>query len=405
MNPTPEQVEVGLRVAAVLIALVWLLLILDRSRWWPSRWSLHLDEASHEPQPGDHGEIVVVVPARNEAALLPQTLPRLLKQARWYRRIVVVDDRSQDHTASTARLLVAGTGAKDLLHVESITASDDAWTAKTYAMQRGYEVAVKDWHGDPSRQWILFADADILQPTFSIGRLMSKAGREDIDILSVMVRMRARSPWEWLLVPAFAYFFQLLYPFKKVSSPGNHRAAAAGGVLLVRRSALENAGGLEAVRTYVLVDIALAQAVKRSGGKCWLGLDPDTHSLRTHETYGAMHEMVVRGAFEQLGRRYLLVPTVWFGLAALYIAPPLLAIYGAMRLDPIIGVAGGLAWLIATAHYLPVVQYLGVPSGLALTLPLAALLYGTMTTVSAWRGRIGRNSDWRAATEIDLTDA
>ncbi len=143
MSFTPEQIEFGLRVAAVLIALVWLLLILDRNRWWPSRWSLHLDAAGHEPHPGEHGEVVVVIPARNEAAILPRTLPRLLKQARWYRRIVLVDDRSQDHTASGARLLAAGTEAEKLLHVERITESDPEWTGKIYAMQRGYEAAVQ----------------------------------------------------------------------------------------------------------------------------------------------------------------------------------------------------------------------------------------------------------------------
>ncbi len=404
MNLSPEQIELGLRIAAALIATVWLLLILDRNRWWPSRWSLHLDAAGREPHPGDHGELVVVIPARNEASILPRTLPRLLKQARWYRRLVVVDDRSQDHTASGTRLLAAGTEAEDLLHIESITESDPEWAAKTYAMQRGYEAAVRDWHGDPARQWILFTDADILHPTFSIGRLLSKAGNENIDLLSVMVKQRARGFWEQLLIPAFAYFFQLLYPFRKVSSVDSKRAAATGGVLLVRRSALEDAGGLQAIRSRTVDEMALAQAVKSSGGKCWLGLDPDVHSLRTHDTYASVHEMVVRTAFEQLGRRYLLVPVAWLGLVALYIAPPLLTIYGMIRLDPVIGIGGGLAWLIGAINYLPVVQYLGVPAGFVLALPLVAFLYAIMTAVSAWRGLTGRSSEQRAATEIDLTD-
>jgi len=404
VNLTLEQIEFGLRVAAALIALAWVLLILDPNRWWPSRWSLHLDAAGREPQPGDHGNLTVIVCARNEAAILPRTLPRLIKQARWYRRLVVVDDRSQDHTASGVRQLAAGTEAANLLHVERITESDPEWTGRTYAMQRGYEAAVRDWHGDPSRQWILFTDADILHTTFSIGRLLAKAGSQDIDLLSVMVKLRAGSFWEWLMIPAFAYFFQLRYPFRKASSPSSRRAAATGAVILVRRSALEDAGGLEAVRMRIDDDVALAQAVKRSGGACWLGLDPDMRSLRPHDSYGAVHELVARSAFERLGRHYLLVPILWLVLIALYVAPPLLAIYGAIRLDPVAGIGGGLAWLIGTVNYLPVVQYLGVPSGLALTLPIAALLYGVMTTASAWRALLGRSSDWRAATEIDLTD-
>ena len=403
MNLTPEQVEFGLRVAAALIALLWVLLVLDRNRWWPSQWSLHLDAAAREPRPEEHGEIAVVIPARNEAALLPRTLPRLLKQARWYRRLVVVDDRSHDHTASSARRLAAGTLAEDLLRVERITESDPGWTGKLYAMQRGYEAAVQDWHGDPSRHWILFTDADILHPVSSIGRLVAKASSENIDLVSVMVKLRARSFWEWLLIPASTYFFQLLYPFRKVSSPRSRRAAA-GALVLVRRSALEDAGGLEAIRARALDEMALAQAIRRTGGKCWLGLDPDMHSLRTYDSYGAVREMVVRSAFEQLGRHYLLVPVAWLGLAALYMAPPLLTLHGAVRLDPIIGIGGGIAWLLGTAHYLPAVQYLGGPSGLAFTLPVAALFHAFMITASAWRALIGRGAERRAPTEVGLTD-
>ena len=404
MNFTPEQIEFGLRATAAVIATVWLLVVLDRNRWWPSRWSLHLDAAGREPRPGEHGEVVVVVPARNEAAMLPRTLPRLLKQARWYRRIVVVDDRSEDHTASSAKLLATGTEAEGLLHVEHITEADPDWTARTHAMQRGYEAAAEGWDGDPSRQWVLFTDADVLHPTFSIGRLLSKAASADADLLSVVVKLRARSFWECLLIPAFTYFFQLRYPFRKLSSPASRRAAASGGVLLVRRSALEEAGGLEAVRGQTLGDSALAQAVKTNGGGCWLGLDPDMVSLRTYDSYGAIHEMVVRSAFDHLGRYYSLVPVVWLVVLALYVAPPLLTIYGALRLDPIIGASGAIAWLISTVNYLPVVQYLGVPSGLALTLPLTAVLYAVMATVSSWCGLTGRSSARRTATEIDLTD-
>ena len=404
MSFTPEQIEFGLRVAAAAMVLAWLLILLDRERWWPSRWSLHLDAAGREPRPGEYGEITVVIPARNEAALLPRTLPRLLKQASWCRRLVVVDDRSQDDTGSTALRLAAGTEAAPLLHVATITEHDPDWAGRSHAMQRGYEEAVRDWSGDPSRQWILFTSADILHPTFSIGRLVSKADSGNIDLLSVMVKLRARSFWEWLMIPAFAYFFQLLFPFRKVSSPGTRRAAAVGAVLLVRRSALEDAGGLESIREHALDGMAMARAVKRSGGRCWLGLDPDMYSLRTHDGYAAVREMIARSAFDQLGRHYVLVPVAWLGLLALYIAPPLLGLYGALRLDPVIGLGGGLAWLMATASYLPVVQYLGVPSGLALTLPFAALLYGVMTSVSAWRGLTGGASRWRDVTEIDFTD-
>lgn len=403
MNVTLEQVELGLRVAALALAVIWLVMVLDRKRWWPSQWSLHLGAAAHEPRPGEYGKLVAVIPAHNEASTLPRTLPRFLKQSAWLHRIVVVDDRSQDKTSSCAHRLADGTPAEHLLHVERVAETEQAWATKTYAMQRGYEAAVRDWPGDPARQWILFTDADILHPTFSMSRLMAKVGGDEVDLVSVMVRLRARSFWEWILIPAYTYFFQLMHPFRKVSSRAHRSAAAAAGVILVRRSALEDAGGFEAIKDHVDDGLALARLIKQAGGNCWLGLDPDLSSVRTYDAYSPIHDKVTRTAFEHLGRSFWRVPLTVLALGALYVLPPLLMIYGAVRLDATTATAAGLAWLLSLATYLPVVQYLGVPSGLTLTLPLAACLYAALTVASAWRHMLGRGPRWRTPTETDLT--
>jgi hopene-associated glycosyltransferase HpnB len=400
---TPEQLELTLRVLAIGTLVFWVLLWFDRRRWWPSDWSLHLDAAARQTRPGLGGELVVVVPARNEAATLPRTLPRLMKQAEWFRALVVVDDRSTDLTTSAAQRLARGTAGGDKLQVVRIDEEREGWSGKVNAMDRGLTVATRGLGGDHDKQWVLFTDADVLHPSSSISRLLARAVHGEYDLVSVMVRLRARALWEILLIPPFTYFFQLLYPFKRASDPGSRVAAAAGGCILVRRSLLDEIGGLESIRDRAIDDVALARAVKRAGGRCWLGLDPDMSSIRTYVQLSDVVRMVARTAFEQLGNHYLLVPFVLLALLVLVVGPPIYLTLGAALLDPVVAGAGLAAWLLQSAHLLPVVQYLGAPSGFALTLPLAGLLYGYMTLLSAVRYLFGSDPGWRESTERDVS--
>lgn len=402
---TPEQFILGLRVLAGVTAAFWLLVVFDRKRWWPSDWSLHLDAAARPSRPGWGGTIAVVVPARNEAANLPRTLPRLLKQCDWYDTLVVVDDRSTDPSASIVRRLARGTPAEEKVQVVQVEECPEGWTGKVNAMERGVAVATRGWAGDPTAQWILFTDADILHPTTSLSRLMSMATAGEYDLVSVMVRLHTRTFWEQLLIPAFTYFFQFLYPFKRASDARSRVAAAAGGCLLVRRSLLEEIGGMESIKGHLIDDVALARAVKRAGGKCWLGLDPDMTSVRTYPQLDDVVTMVSRTAFEGIGHRYLMVPVVWLWLGVCFVSPPLMVIAGAVLLDPVIASAAAAAWVLQAATYLPVVQYLGAASGNAALLPLAALAFGWMTTLSAIRHLTGHATSWReTTTEVDLTN-
>lgn len=399
----PEQILLGLRVLAGAALAFWLLLVFDRRRWWPSDWSLHLDSAAQQPSPDQFDELVVVVPARNEAAMIPRTLPRLLKQHEWVRRIVVVDDRSEDHTGSSARRLGEGTRAELKLHVLRLDEQEEGWSGKVRAMKVGLETATEGWEGDPKRQWVLFTDADILHPTSSISRLLHKAKQGDYDMVSVMAMLRTDSLAARLLIPAYIYFFQLLYPFRKASDAGSKTAAAAGGCVLIRRSVLQEIGGLESIRDRVIDDLALARAAKDAGAACWMGLDPDLQSIRVYGSFGDVGALVTRTAFEQLGRSYLLVPIVLIGLLVLFAGPLALTIAGAAMLDPWMAGPAFVALLLQTAHYLPAVQYLDVAAGFALTLPLAALAYGWMTLLSAWRHLTGKRVPWRENVETDGT--
>lgn len=397
------QIVLALRVLAGVGLAFWILVILDRKRWWPGEWSLHLDAAARQTRPGVLGELVIVVPARNEAATIPRTLPRLLRQHEWFQRIVVVDDRSDDRTASAAERLGQGIPGREKLQVLRVQERPDDWSGKVHAMKAGLELATRDWEGDRSKQWVLFTDADVLHPASSLGRLMSKAEDGPYDLVSVMAVLRTNSLWDWLLIPPFLYFFQMLYPFRRASDPDSRTAAAAGGCILIRRSVLEEVGGLDAIAGRRIDDLALAGLAKGSGARCWLGLDPDMQSLRVYTGLGNIVRMVTRSAFEQLGRSYLMVPVVGLALVLLFTGPAVLTITGAVLLDPFIAVPALLAWLLQAANYLPVVQYVNTPSGFAVTLPLAALAYAWMTLQSAWMHLTGRDVPWRDNIERDTT--
>ncbi|HJO03372.1 MAG TPA: glycosyltransferase family 2 protein [Acidobacteriota bacterium] len=395
---TTELLDLGLRATAAASLLLWLIVVVERRRWWPSQWSLHLDAASRQPRPGDHGELVLVIPARNEAAVLPRTLPRLLKQSDWYHRLVVVDDRSSDNTASLATRLAHGTDAEAKLKVISVGEPEPGWTGKLHAVNAGAAAALDGWEGDAEHQWILCTDADVLHPTNSLGRLLSKASGEDLDLVSVVVKQRCDTLWEWLLIPPFLYFFHFMFPFRSASDPRSRTAAAAGSVMLLRRRVFDDIGGLEALGRHI-DELALARRIKRSGGKCWLGLDPDLMSLRSYGSLGRVRATVERTTFEQLRYRYSLVPVVWLGVLLMFALPPALAIYGAIRLDLLLGVPALLAWALATVNFLPVVGYLGAPASFALTLPASSIMCAAMATASAWRHMRGKPAAWRPSPE------
>ena len=389
-----QQVLVSLASAG---ALLWVAILLDRKRSWPAGWSLHLSIPSRDPKPAQFPPCVAVIAARHEAATLPRTLPRLLRQLDHFHRIVIVDDRSEDSTGSTARRL-AGSDLDDKVQVVRVDELPDGWASKVNAMHVGIEAATANWDGDHAEQWILLTAADILHPTTSMARMLTKAREHDFDVVSVMAQLRASRVWERLLIPPFVYFSQLLHPFRKASDPQSSVAALAGGCILVRRSTLQDAGGLEAIKDALVDDMALARTLKASGARIWLGIDPDLRSLRTYGSVGEVIDRVSRTAFAALHYRYWALPIAWLGLLLLFIAPPVLATYGAIRLDPMIAGPALLAWLIATVTVIPVSQHQNVALGYALAMPISATVYIYMTLVSAWRHFRGKH-EWRDRAE------
>jgi hopene-associated glycosyltransferase HpnB len=374
----------------------WVALCLDPRRLWPRH--LKLPEASAEAEGVETiSGLAVVVPARNEAELLGETLPSLLEQSADYDRLVLVDDRSEDGTGQLARKLLEDSPASESAQVLKGAEPPPGWSGKIYAASRAVEKLVEAPGGD-SIDWFLFTDADIRHPPGSIRALRQVASSEAKDLVSVMVRLNTGGWWERLLIPAFVWFFQLLFPFRSVSKDTSSVAAAAGGCILVSREYLEKIGGLESICGEIIDDVNLAKRVKAAGGSLWLGLSTTMVSLRSATRLRELSAMVTRTAFDQLGYRYWLLLLTLAGLLAFFISPPLLCAVAMVRDEPLMGLAAALAMSLQTVKYWPAVSHHGLPPRYALSLPLASCLYLWMTFLSGWNHLRGRGESWRGRT-------
>jgi len=371
-------------------AAIWIFLLLGRGFFW--RTDVRLPSCS---PPRGWPAVSVVVPARNEASLLPQTLPRLLDQDYPGRaEVILVDDGSNDDTAEVARHL-AEAGTRLALRVVNGTSHPPGWVGKTWALQQGTEAA----DGGPVKpEFLLFTDADIHHPQDSLSRLVAYAVSDDRDLVSLMARLRTATRWEKLIVPAFVYFFAQLYPFRLVARRRSRTAAAAGGCVLLRHRALARAGGLEAIAGAVIDDVALGRAVKRTGGSIWLGLTDEVTSIRPYARLMDLWDMVTRSAYTQLRHSSAAVAGAVAGLTAVYLGPLIVLIAGAASGQPEVALAGLVAWVLMTASYLPMVRAYHLAPAWALTLPLAAGTYAAMTVDSARRHRRGQGAAWKGRT-------
>jgi hopene-associated glycosyltransferase HpnB len=383
------------RLLPWLPAVTWACLALARGRFWEARDAL----PAAPPELDTWPRVSVVVPARNEAALLPSTLPTLLGQDYpGEASVVLVDDQSTDGTAAAARSVAAACRGLKLTVVEGTT-RPEGWAGKAWALAQGVACAS---NATPPPEWLLLTDADIAHPASSLRRLVAAAVGSGKAELSLMARLRAERPWERLAMPAFVYFFAQLYPFSWVNDPRRSTAAAAGGCLLVRADALRAAGGVESIAAATIDDVALAKALKSAGQDIWLGLAgggtpgtaPAVESLRSYPRLSDVWDMVARNAYTQLGRNPAALAGALAGLSCVYLAPPLLVGAGAARREPSVALAGLSAWAIMAATYLPTVRYYRLNPATALALPFTCLLYMGMTVASARRYYAGTSS-WR----------
>src|SRR5208282_834936 len=286
----------ALSIGCVLAAIAWTYLVIGHGGYW--RTSQWLPPVSRDPDTWP--DVVAVVPARNEAEMLPVTLPALLGQEYpGTLTVIVVDDRSTDGTAEVAAKLGGGRPLK----VIAGTAAPSGWAGKVWAMAQGLgAVGIPPAAGtNPAPGgYVLFTDADIALAARTLRDLVAAAEADDRDLVSQMALLRTATGWERVVVPAFVYFFAQLYPFRRVNVAGSRTAAAAGGCMLVRRDALDRSGGLAPIRGALIDDVAMGSMIKRQRGRCWLGLSRQVLSVRPYPRLGSLWQMVARSAYVQL---------------------------------------------------------------------------------------------------------
>ena len=375
---------------ALLSLLAWAWLLLGQGLFW--RTDVRLPR---RPPPAQWPTVAVVVPARDEAAVLPDSLPTLLAQSYpGSAQVFLVDDGSTDGTAGTARTLAAEAGEGALpLTVSSPGEPPPGWTGKLWALRHGIELAYR-----ADAEYLLLTDADIAHRPESLRELVAAAEAGGYDLVSQMARLRTATGWERLVVPAFVYFFAQLYPFRWVNRAGGRTAAAAGGCVLLKADAARRAGIPEAVRGALIDDVSVAREVKRTGGRIWLGLAERVDSVRPYPRLAELWSMVSRSAYAQLRHNPLLLAAAVGGLALVYLVPPLALAAGLLGGAPAVAVAGTLAWAVMAGTYLPVLRYYGQPPWAAALLPFTAGLYLLMTVDSAVRHHRGKGAAWKGRT-------
>jgi hopene-associated glycosyltransferase HpnB len=335
--------------------------------------------------------VVAVVPARNEAESIACCVESLLAQAYPGEfQIIVVDDQSEDGTSALVLSAAQSHGGAGRVTVLPAADLQAGWTGKLWALQQGVERA------EPiSMEYFWFTDADIEHAPDTLRRLVARAERERLDLVSLMVLLQARTFPERLLIPPFLYFFLMLYPPKWTADVKSKTAGAAGGCLLLRKKALERIGGIAAIRGEVIDDCALARAVKHSGGKIWMGLTRKSVSVRAYATWVEICDLIARTAFTQLGYSLLLLLGTIAGMLLTFVVPPVLTFHP----QPMIWRASLIAWALMILTFLPTVRFYRLSPLWAPLLPLAAISYSYATCLSAVRYWLGQGGQWKGRVQ------
>jgi hopene-associated glycosyltransferase HpnB len=370
----------------------WVHLCFGHGRFWRADQRLPPEPARGDAWP----EVTAVVPARNESDVVERSVSSLLEQDYpGQLRVVLVDDESEDATAERARAAAANSRNGARLHGVRTGPRPPGWVGKMWAVHTGVSLTNDRF---PDAEYLWLTDADVVHHPRTLRRLVAHARTGGFDLVSLMVRLHCRRGWERLLVPAFVYFFQQLYPFPRVNDPAARTAAAAGGCVLVRRDALARAGGIEAIRDEVIDDCALGRAIKRSG-RIWLGLADFEHSVRPYAGLSDIWDMVARSAYTQLGHSPLALLGTLLGLLLLYAVPVLVPLSWPLHQQTPAALLAGAAWLLLAVSFRPTLRLYRRSPALAPALPLAGVLYAAMTFDSALRHHRGEGARWKGRTQ------
>lgn len=429
-------------LAAVPLA-IWLYLTFSRGFFWRLR-DFDDDLAAHEAPPNWPG-VVAVVPARNEAATIRQSLTSLVQQSYPGQfSIIIVDDHSEDSTAQIAQCAVSDLRAESRVIVCQAPPLPPGWTGKLWALNEGvafsgtgilaFTPTTSIWpaesianrtramNSSAAPMYFWFTDADIVHAPDTLQRLVARAERGKLDLTSLMVLLQAKTLPERALIPAFLFFFLKLYPPRWIANPAARTAGAAGGCILLRREALERIGGLSAIQGEVIDDCALARAVKvaqafqpvlqrfspsnvqpptpdhqtsTTGGRLWMGLTRQSISLREYRTFSEIRDMIARTAFTQLRYSALVLAGTLIGLLLTYVAPIALLFVN----DLTAPILGACAWTLMSLLYLPTLCFYRLSPLWAPVLPFVAGFYSYATLLSAVRHYLGRGTQWKGRVQ------
>jgi hopene-associated glycosyltransferase HpnB len=371
---------------AVIPVLIWVYLLMGRGQFW--RVAAH--RAAGLP-PAAARRVVVVIPARNEASVIGAAIASLARQRfNGLIHLIVIDDGSTDSTAEAAVAAARAAGAPGRLTLLRGAALPSGWTGKLWALSQGVAAAA-----ELNADYLLFSDADTCHGPTSVASLVADAEANDRDLVSHMVKLSTVTPAERLLIPAFVFFFFKLYPPAWIADPQRKLAAAAGGCLLIRPQALAGAGGLQAIRSHIIDDCALARVVKHSGGRVSLQLAEDTRCLRSYRSFTEIGAMISRTAFAQLRHSYLALAATLLGLFLTYLLPAVLLFLG----DPLLVCLGLAALLLMSLCYLPMVRFYGLSPLGSLCLPVIAVFYAGAVIHSAVQYARGSGGMWKGRVQ------
>jgi hopene-associated glycosyltransferase HpnB len=375
-----------------MVVAIWVYLLIGRGGFWLGR---ERDDATGTGE-GAWPAIAAVIPARDEAESVGRTITSLLQQDYPGEfSILLVDDQSRDGTTEIARSAAASLGDAERLTVVSGRQLPAGWTGKLWAQQQGVEAALAV---SPPPDYLLLTDADIVYMPHALKALTLRARRGGYVLTSLMVKLRCTTLAEHFFIPAFIFFFQMLYPFAWANDPRRAAAAAgAGGCMLVRRDALVRAGGMTAIRDALIDDCALAKKLKAQG-PIWIGLTQNVSSIRGYPALADIRHMVSRTAYAQLRYSPLLLAGTVIGLALTFIAPVVLALFaaGAARF---LGLA---AWLLMALALQPTLRFYRVSPLWGVALPAIAAIYMAFTVDSAYQHWRGRSGMWKGRAQGDL---
>lgn len=375
---------------AILSLVIWLFLLLFWGGFWRADRKLEPPITPLKTYPS----VCAIVPARNEADVLPVSLRSLLTQDYpGVFSVILVDDRSTDGTSTVAQNTAEQVSQTNRLKIISGEPLPPGWTGKLWAIQQGVEFT-QTQATIPDYFW--FTDADIKHSVNNLSQLVAQARQQKCDLVSLMVLLRCHSFWEKLLIPAFVFFFQKLYPFPLVNNPNSTFAAAAGGCILLRSQALIDIGGIPSIKDALIDDCTLAKKIKTNGsGSIWLGLTDSVLSLRVYNSLDSIWKVVARTAFTQLQYSPWLLLGTLLGMSLVYLVPPLGLVVGILTANKLLIVISLITWSLMSWAYLPTIKLYRLSWLWVFTLPAIALLYTMMTLDSAFKHYRGQGGAWK----------